>query len=77
MQNDYIPWYQMPIRLRALPFNERAVALKEYVQEFGAYDWQTKFDIDEYKDQRLAAIYELIEIHERKESNNESDRHKA
>ena len=36
-----IPWFKMPIRLRALPFDQREQALKEYEAIHGQYDWKT------------------------------------
>ena len=50
MTDRTIPWYKMPIRLRALPFNERVDALKKYEERFGPYEWEKEFNVDAYAD---------------------------
>lgn len=44
-----MPWFKMPLRLRALPFNERRAALDKWERTFGLYDWKKGWKKD-YKD---------------------------
>jgi hypothetical protein len=37
MDEKIIPWYRMPLQLRALPFSERPKALAKWERTFGKY----------------------------------------
>jgi len=43
IENKRIPWYKMPLSLRALPLAKRPAALAEYEHKCGHYDWRTGF----------------------------------
>jgi len=46
-KEELIPWFKMPITLRALPFNERAKALEQYEAVHGTYIWEDHFPINQ------------------------------
>ena len=39
-RSKIIPWYKLPLPLRALPFEKREVALAKWEKQFGSYDWK-------------------------------------
>ncbi len=40
---ERIPWFRMPLMLRALPFDERKQALLDYEAKNGPYVWESHF----------------------------------